>query len=157
MCCVQVQIECEVVVVGEILLFDQVCKKIVVELGVLIYDVEMMEGCFGGIDFLLDVIQLNEDEGCSWVDIILDEGLQVEEFVVEDYDIEILWYWFFNVMMMLNDCEWFIVSECKLCDDLCILESFGKELGLFKECVCQLEVVVFGKMCKVLEKYGGEL
>ncbi len=154
---VQAQIEREAAAVGETLSPDQVRKKIAVELGVPIHDVEMMEGRLGGTDFSLDATQSNEDEGRSWVDTIPDEGPQAEEFVVEDHDTETLRHWLLNAMMTLNDRERFIVSERKLRDDPRTLESLGKELGLSKERVRQLEAAAFGKMRKALEKHGGEL
>lgn len=154
---IQAQIEREAAAIGETLSPDQVRKKIAVELGVPIHDVEMMEGRLGGADFSLDATQSNEDEGRSWVDTLADDAQQAEEFVVENHDAETLRHWLLNAMMTLNDRERFIVSERKLRDDPRTLESLGQELGLSKERVRQLEAAAFGKMRKALEQHGNEL
>ena len=154
---IQAQIEREAAAIGETLSPDQVRKKIAVELGVPIHDVEMMEGRLGGADFSLDATQSSEDEGRSWVDTLADDAQQAEEFVVENHDAETLRHWLLNAMMTLNDRERFIVSERKLRDDPRTLESLGQELGLSKERVRQLEAAAFGKMRKALEQHGNEL
>ena len=83
--------------------------------------------------------------------------LQAAERVEHDHDTATLRGWLVQAMSALNAREQFIVRERKLIDRPRTLESLGKELGLSKERVRQLEAAAFAKMRKSLEANAGEV
>lgn len=127
------------------------------ELGVPLHDVEMMDGRLAGSDFSLDMTQSSEDEGREWIDALEDSGTQADETVANNHDNDTLRQWLLTALSSLNDREQFIVRERKIRDDPRTLECLGKELGLSKERVRQLEAAAFTKMRKNLEAQSPEI
>lgn len=154
---VQARLEREADGRGERLDRHQLRQMISTEVGVPLHDVEMMEGRLSGSDYSLNATQSSEDEGREWIETLEDDSNQAEHIVEHDRDTDTLRGWLVSAMQELNDRERFIVRERKLRDAPRTLESLGKELGLSKERVRQLEAAAFGKMRKSLSSQSTEV
>ncbi|MGV6805868.1 MAG: RNA polymerase factor sigma-32 [Ruegeria sp.] len=154
---VQARLEREAATDGTELDRHQLRQQIAAEIGVPLRDVEMMEGRLAGSDFSLNAVQSADEEGREWIDALEDEREQAAEAVEHDHDTRQLREWLLAAMDALNDRERFIVKERKLREPARTLESLGKELGLSKERVRQLEAAAFVKMRKNLEAQSREV
>jgi RNA polymerase sigma-32 factor len=154
---VQAQLEREASQRGDRLDRHQLQQLIATEIGVPLNDVEMMDGRLSGSDYSLNATQSSEDEGREWIDTIEDEGAQTQDLIEDQHDTDQLRRWLLQALHALNDRERFIVRERKLQEEPRTLESLGKELGLSKERVRQLEAAAFSKMRKYLEKNSQEV
>ena len=154
---VQARLEREAASDGATLDRHQLRQMIATEVGVPLHDVEMMEGRLAGSDYSLNATQSAEDEGREWIDTLMDDGEQAAETVARDHDIDTLRGWLVTAMTNLNAREQFIVRERKLRDEPRTLESLGRELGLSKERVRQLEAAAFQKMRRSLEGQSREV
>ncbi len=148
---VQARLEREANARGETLDKHQLRQLVATEVGVPLADVEMMEGRLSGSDYSLNATQSSEDEGREWIETLEDESDQAQELVEHAQDISTLRGWLVDAMQNLNQREQFIVRERKLREAPRTLESLGRELGLSKERVRQLEAAAFSKMRKTLE------
>jgi RNA polymerase sigma-32 factor len=135
----------------------QLLQMIATEIGVPLRDVEMMDGRLAGADFSLNAVQTADEDGREWIDVLEDESAQSAEIVEESHDREQLRDWLLQALQALSERERFIIRERKLRDTPRTLESLGKELGLSKERVRQLEAAAFGKMRKSLETQSREV
>ncbi len=154
---VQARLEREAATEGLELDRHQLHQKIAAEIGVPLRDVEMMEGRLAGSDFSLNAVQSAEEDGREWIDALEDDSEQAAEVVENSHDNQQLREWLVAAMQALNDRERFIVRERKLREPARTLESLGKELGLSKERVRQLEAAAFTKMRKNLEAQSREV
>ena len=154
---VQARLEREAASDGTSLDRHQLRQMIATEVGVPLHDVEMMEGRLAGSDYSLNATQSAEDEGREWIDTLMDDGEQAAEIVAHDHDIDTLRGWLVTAMSNLNTREQFIVRERKLREEPRTLESLGRELGLSKERVRQLEAAAFQKMRRSLEGQSREV
>ena len=154
---VQARLEREAAAAGEQLDRYQLRQMVATEVGVPLRDVEMMEGRLAGSDFSLNAQQSSDEDGREWIDALEDEGEQAAETVEHDKDNATLRDWLVTAMAALSERERFIVRERKLREDARTLESLGKELGLSKERVRQLEAAAFAKMRKSLESQSKEV
>ncbi len=154
---VQARLEREAATEGLELDRHQLHQKIAAEIGVPLRDVEMMEGRLTGSDFSLNAVQSADEDGREWIDALEDDSEQAAEVVENSHDNQQLREWLVAAMQALNDRERFIVRERKLREPARTLESLGKELGLSKERVRQLEAAAFTKMRKNLEAQSREV
>ncbi len=154
---VQAKLEREASARGEELDGYQLRQMIASEVGVPLHDVELMQGRLAGSDFSLNATQSTEEEGREWIEALEDDSAQAADLVEVDHDLETLRSWLVEAMSSLNEREQFIVRERKLREVPRTLESLGKELGLSKERVRQLEAAAFGKMRKNLEGQSKEV
>jgi len=154
---VQARLEREAATEGQDLDRHQLHQLIAAEIGVPLRDVEMMEGRLSGSDFSLNAVQSADEDGREWIDALEDDRAQADEIVENSHDTEQLRDWLVTAMQSLNDRERFIVRERKLREPARPLESLGKELGLSKERVRQLEAAAFIKMRKNLEAQSREV
>ncbi len=154
---VQARLEREAATDGLELDRHQLHQKIAAEIGVPLRDVEMMDGRLAGSDFSLNAIQSADEDGREWIDALEDDSEQAAELVENDHDNHQLREWLVTAMQALNDRERFIVRERKLREPARTLESLGKDLGLSKERVRQLEAAAFTKMRKNLEAQSREV
>lgn len=151
---VQAQLEREVTAEGAPLDAHQVRQRIATEVGVSLADVEMMHGRLSGADFSLNATQSADEEGREWVDALPDDRPQASDIFEDTHDTAQLRSWLVEALQGLNDREQYIVRERKLRDRPRTLECLGKELGLSKERVRQLEAAAFAKMRQALETRG---
>ncbi len=154
---VQARLEREAATEGLDLDRHQLHQMIASEIGVPLRDVEMMEGRLAGSDFSLNAVQSTDEDGREWIDALEDDREQAAETVENSHDRQQLREWLVTAMQALNDRERFIVRERKLREPSRTLESLGKELGLSKERVRQLEAAAFVKMRKNLEAQSREV
>ena len=154
---VQAQFEREAAADGVRLDRHQMHQKIASEIGVPLRDVEMMEGRLSGSDFSLNAVQSADEDGREWIDVLEDDCAQAAELVEDSHDRAQLRDWLISAMGALSERESFIVRERKLKEPARTLESLGKELGLSKERVRQLEAAAFVKMRKSLEGQSREV
>ncbi|WP_299984563.1 RNA polymerase factor sigma-32 [uncultured Ruegeria sp.] len=154
---VQARLEREAATEGLDLDRHQLHQKIATEIGVPLRDVEMMEGRLAGSDFSLNAVQSADEDGREWIDALEDDSEQAAETIENSHDTQQLRDWLVTAMQALNDRERFIVRERKLREPARTLESLGRELGLSKERVRQLEAAAFTKMRKNLEAQSREV
>lgn len=154
---VQSRLEREAMQRGEDLDSHQLRHMVASEVGVPLHDVEMMEGRLSGSDFSLNATQSVDDDGREWIDLLEDDSTQASEHVEHSRDTQQLRDWLVAAMGQLNDRERFILRERKLREDGRTLDSLGRELGLSKERVRQIEAAAFTKMRKVLEGTSTEV
>lgn len=154
---VQAHFEREALARGETLDRDKLHEMIAEEIGVPLGDVQMMDGRLSGSDYSLNATQSTDDEGREWIELIEDEGSQVDLIVEDKHDTDQLRGWLKDALFALNDRERMIVRERMLVDTPRTLESLGQELNLSKERIRQLEAAAYGKMRKYLEKNSNEL
>jgi len=154
---VQARLEREAAARGEALDKHQMQQTIATEIGVSLADVEMMSGRLASGDYSLDATQSSDDEGRAWVDALADDGPIAEQTVAARRDTAKLRGWLLDAMTKLSPRERLIVRERKLADQPRTLDSLGRELGLSKERIRQLEAAAFGKMRASLEARSGEV
>ena len=154
---VQARLERDAASAGEVLDRHEMRQRIAEETGVRLSDVEMMEGRLGGADFSLNAPQTGEDGDRSWMDALEDPATPGQAQYDEDHDRETVRHWLIDAMSDLSEREQFILRERRLNAEPRTLESLGRELGLSKERIRQLEVAGFAKMRKALEAHGSEV
>ncbi len=135
----------------------QIRQQIAREVGVPLRDVEMMEGRLAGGDFSLNGVPAGDDDGREWIDLLRDDSAQADEVVPARRDLRTLRRWLTDAMMRLSARERFILRERKLRDRPRTLASLGRELGLSKERVRQVEAAALAKMRMLLGNSHGEV
>jgi RNA polymerase sigma-32 factor len=113
-------------------------EEIATELNVKVSDVEDMEGRFSGGDQSLNA-RIGEDGEDDWQSMLQDEGANPEDVVMEIKDAESRSAWLDDALDTLSDREQHIIRERHLTYETVTLEELGKELGISKERVRQLE------------------
>jgi RNA polymerase sigma-32 factor len=135
----------------------QMHVQIAREVGVPLRDVEMMEGRLAGGDFSLNGVPAGADDGREWIDLLRDESAQADEVVEHRRDLGTLRRWLSEAMMRLSARERFVLRERKLRERPRTLASLGRELGLSKERVRQVEAAALAKMRALLGSQHGEV
>jgi len=153
---VQAKIEREAQQSGKALSLAEKDVLIAEEIGVPLRDVEMMQGRMSGGDFSLNAPQSTDEDTREWMDTLEDTSPQSAEVVEREQDLMTMRGWINKAMNALNDREKFIISQRKMAEDTRTLESIGKELGLSKERVRQIEAVALEKLRKRLETDVGK-
>lgn len=151
---VRAKLEREAGANGQVLDSPRLKEMIADELGVPLRDVEMMDARLSGSDFSLNAQQAGED-GREWLETIEDEAPQADETVSRSTDIARVRGWLAEAMATLSPRERMIIVERKLQEEPRTLESLGRELGLSKERVRQLEAQALTKLRKRLESVAG--
>lgn len=113
-------------------------QRIAKELGVKIGEVETMEGRMSGADQSLNatVGETGEDQ---WQDFIADTRPLPEKIVFDRQDGKTRHEWIDEALQELSARERTIISERRLREETVTLEALGKELGISKERVRQIE------------------
>lgn len=124
-------------------------------LGVPMRDVESMASRLSAADRSLNA-PLNIDGDGQWQDFLEDEAAQPEEIVMEERDADRRKEWIADALQALNAREELIIRQRRLCDESVTLETLGKQLGISKERVRQIEHQALGKLRKALEGIVGD-
>lgn len=154
---VETQLRREAQQAGETLDSHQLSEQIATEIGVSIADVTMMQGRLAGGDFSLNAQQGGDEDGREWIDVLEDESPAGSEVFEKSRDLSTLRDWLAEAMSRLSERERRIVVERKMADRARTLDVLGKELGISKERVRQIEAAALTKMRNALEHHGSDL
>lgn len=136
---------------------DEGRKKIAEELGVKVKDVEAMEGRLSGVDSSLNAQIGSDDEGgTDWQSMLSDDRPNPEDIAITVKDSQARSKWLNKALSDLSDREQTIIRERHLGHDVVTLETLGKELGVSKERVRQLEQRAMEKLKSSMEQYVEE-
>ena len=128
-------------------------NKIAKKLKVKVKDVEAMEGRLSGIDQSLNAT-IGEDGSDDWQSLLSDDGPNPEDVVIGMKDAQTRSQWLNDALGDLSDRERMIIRERHLGDEVVTLEELGKELGVSKERVRQLEARAMDKLKSSLSTHG---
>lgn len=109
------------------------------ELGVRVEDVEHMEGRLSGVDSSLNATITDEDSSTQWQDTLAADTPSPEDIVITMRDAQTRSKWLNEALQTLPAREQTIINQRHLNDDVVTLEQLGKDLGISKERVRQLE------------------
>jgi len=154
---VQTKLEREAMAEGAELAGYRLREKIASEVGVPLRDVELMAGRLAGTDLSLNASQSTDGESREWIEALEDEAPRGDQLVERDHDFIAMRGWLMAAMAGLSARERHIVRERRLNDAPRTLESLGRELGLSKERIRQVETAALGKMRQHLELQGPEV
>ena len=129
---------------------DENREEIANELGVKVKDVEAMEGRLSGVDQSLNAT-IGEDGEDDWQSMLADDGPNPEEITANVMDSRARSQWLNKALKTLSDREQTIIKERHLGHEVVTLEALGKELGVSKERVRQLEARVMEKLKTSIE------
>ena len=124
---------------------------IATELNVPLADVESMEVRLGSSDQSLNAPLAEEGEG-NWQDFLADTRPTPEEVVTGLRDAETRSRWLNEALRELSAREQTIIRERRLQEEGATLEELGKELGVSKERVRQLEQRAMEKLRSHIER-----
>lgn len=127
--------------------------EIAKELKVRVEDVEDMEGRLSGIDQSLNA-KIGENSDDEWQSFLEDERTNPEDIVIGLRDSKTRSQWLQTALGELSEREQTIIKERHLGQETVTLESLGKELGVSKERVRQLEQRAMDKLRSSL---GGKI
>lgn len=128
-------------------------KKIAKKLKVKVSDVRTMEGRLSGVDNSLNS-KIGENGEDEWQSLLQDEGPNPEDVVTSMKDAETRSKWLKKALGTLDDREQRIITERHLSGEVVTLEDLGKELGISKERVRQLEARAMDKLKLSLSGQG---
>lgn len=128
-------------------------QKIATKLKVKTKDVDAMEGRLSGIDQSLNAT-IGEDGADDWQSLLSDDGPNPEDVVIGMKDAQTRSQWLNQALGDLSDREQMIIRERHLGEDVVTLEELGKELGVSKERVRQLEARAMDKLKSSLSSHG---
>jgi len=126
------------------------------ELGVKVKDVEEMEGRFSGQDSSLNM-PVGEDGDEEWQTMLPDSRPNPEDVVIGMKDAQTRSRWLNDALNALSDREQKIIRERHLHYETVTLEDLGKELGVSKERVRQLEARAMEKIKTSLKDHADDL
>ena len=126
-------------------------QKISNLLGVSTKDVEQMEGRMNGGDQSLNAVISNEGED-EYQSFLADTRPNPEEIVIGMKDSQTRSKWLASALSELSDREQQIIKQRHLKYDTVTLEDLGKQLGVSKERVRQLEARAIEKLKTSLSK-----
>lgn len=126
-------------------LTDEGRAKIAKELQVNIKDVQEMEGRLSGADSSLNAV-ISEDGEEEWQNFLKDDRPNPEDIVIGMRDAKTRSQWLADALGTLSDREQKIIRDRHLQYETVTLEDLGKELGVSKERVRQLEARAMEKL-----------
>ncbi len=119
---------------------DSDLQEIADDLGVRLQDVQHMQGRLSGVDSSLNAPLIQDEEsGAEWIDQLESQTLTPEMQVMTISDAKTRSEWLDKALSTLPEREQHIITERHLGDEVVTLEALGKELGISKERVRQLE------------------
>jgi RNA polymerase sigma-32 factor len=124
---------------------DEGRKSIAEQLGVNVGEVESMEIRLGAYDQSLNA-PLTETSEDDWQDFLPDERPNPEDVAIGMRDGETRSRWLAEALHELSPREQTIIRQRRLTDEGATLEELGKELGVSKERVRQLESRALNKL-----------
>ena len=124
-------------------------------LGVPVRDVENMAARLSAADRSLNA-PMNVDGDAQWQDLLPDEAPQPDVEVMHAKDTERRKEWIAEALESLNARETLIIRKRRLAEDTMTLEALGKELGISKERVRQIEHKALDKLKKSLVAIAGD-
>jgi len=127
------------------LLSDEGRRMIADELNVDIGEVESMEVRLGCLDQSLNA-PLSDSSDDDWMDFLPDGGPSPETVAIGMRDAETRSRWLAEALRELSPREQTIIRQRRLTDEGATLEELGRELGVSKERVRQLESRALGKL-----------
>lgn len=129
-------------------------EKIANDLGVKVKEVEQMEQRLSGADSSLNMTVSDENGADEWQSLLSDDRPNPEEIVTGLKDAQSRSQWLNDALSSLNDREQKIIRDRHLTYDTKTLEDLGKQLGVSKERVRQLESRAIEKLRSNLSKSG---
>ena len=124
-------------------------------LGVSMRDVENMAARLSATDRSLNA-PMNIDGDAQWQDLLPDESIPPDVEVMEARDSERRKEWIAVALDELSPRETLIITKRRLSEDSVTLETLGKELGISKERVRQIEHKALAKLKKSLVSIVGD-
>ena len=124
-------------------------------LGVPMRDVENMAARLSATDRSLNA-PMNVDGDAQWQDLLPDESASPDEEVMDARDTRRRKEWIAEALESLNDRETLIIRKRRLAEETMTLESLGRELGISKERVRQIEHKALQKLRTSLETIVGD-
>lgn len=124
---------------------DKGRKKVAKKLKVKVKDVEDMEGRLSGVDSSLNT-RIGDEGDDEWQNFLSDDRPNPEDVVIGMKDSQTRSAWLSKALSELSDREQTIIRERHLGYDTVTLEDLGKQLGVSKERVRQLEQRAMGKL-----------
>jgi RNA polymerase sigma-32 factor len=129
-------------------------EKIAKELGVKVKDVREMESRMASNDKSLNG-KISADGEEEWQNILSDDRPNPEDVVMGMKDSQTRSEWLDKALGQLSDRERTIIQERHLSYEAVTLEDLGKQLGVSKERIRQLEQRAMSKLKSSLTKMGG--
>ncbi len=130
-------------------------QKIADELGVKMKDVSDMESRLAGNDHSLNRL-ISEDGDEEWQNLLSDDRPNPEDIVIGMKDSQTRSAWLDKALSELGERERVIIKERHLGYEAVTLEDLGKQLGVSKERVRQLEQRAMSKLKTSLTRLGGD-
>ena len=124
-------------------------ERIASELKVKLKDVEMMESRLSASDQSLNAPVGENGEG-KWQDFIADTRPLPEETVFEQVDSKSRSDWLYEALDSLSERERIIIGKRRLRDETVTLAELGRDLGISKERVRQIEHKALEKLRALL-------
>lgn len=147
------EVEREAEQIGEVLNQTNLHEIIAQKLNVSVDSVEFMSSRLTGSDLSLDAPQGDNERDREWIETVEDTGPRPEEFVQKHHDHTVLKNRLDEVLSLLPERERYIVEERFLRPNEKTLGALGKEFGLSKERIRQLQAKGLRKMHKHLSDY----
>jgi RNA polymerase sigma-32 factor len=139
---------------GPALLTREAKEIIARQLKVTLGDVDEMEGRLSGADQSLNA-EIGEDGDVEVQDFLVDDQPGPEMITIDVDTTRTRMRWLAEALEELSPRERTIIAERRLREEGVTLEDLGKELGVSKERVRQLEVRALGKLKAALSRRAG--
>lgn len=128
---------------------------IATELGVPERDVDRMVSRLSRSDRSLNV-PVGEEGDTEFLDLLADDNATPEDAFMENHDADKRKRWIEEALSALNPRELMIVRKRRLTEDAVTLENLGKDLGISKERVRQIEHAALKKLKTALIDISGD-
>ena len=131
-------------------LTDEGRQRIADTIGVKIADVDHMERRISGADYSLNN-PIGEDNENTPQDFIVDDRPNPEQSVATSHDAQVLSAWLAEAIQNLSPREKLIISRRRLSENGATLDELGRDFGVSKERVRQLETRAMKKIRRNIE------
>jgi RNA polymerase sigma-32 factor len=137
--------------IGEAAISPENRALVATTLGVPEHDVEQMAARLSASDRSLNAPLSEAGEG-EWQDLLADSAALPEDEVMTSHDNAARAAWVGKALEVLNPRELIVIKARRLCDEGATLQSLGKQLGVSKERVRQIENHALQKLREALLK-----